>query len=569
MMKKFISLTIVFISIMTMAQETYESAQIATVDLNGTARYVGMGGAMEALGADISTMSTNPAGIGLFRRPWIGVSAGATIQNGDNTNVQILNKSGITNADLNQIGAIYSMQTAPKSFLNFGFNFQKSRNFNQILSAYQEYDEGQGVSLSKSTAITGYSYTENDMYIPVTHQLVFDTFNNFIPRTENESEPDVNKKYSGYPYANSDKYLAQREISGYIGNFDFNISGNIKNRIFLGITFGIKNVNYSSDSYYKENLLSANYIEPNYYTAPIKHNNANELGIRDNRSITGTGFDIKFGAIFRPIEESPFRIGLYINTPTWYKLTCSSTMYAYGVGDYETVKYKMVDNTPVVQSSTMYSFNSDNSEVPNTYDYRYDYKINTPWRFGFSVGHTFGTQVAIGATYEFADYSAITNKVRDGYYYDYYDRYHDNYNSDKDMDQNTKESLKGVHTLKLGAEIKPVPEVAIRMGYNYVSPIYEEGGYKCLNMYSPGYEYCMADYTNWKGVNRITFGLGFLLGKNVNLDLAYQYATQKGTYHPYCDYTLITDNNRYDITAPTTEVKNNRHQINCTLSYKF
>ena len=49
------------------AQDTYESARLLGSDLNGTARYVGMGGAMDALGADISTISTNPAGIGLFR----------------------------------------------------------------------------------------------------------------------------------------------------------------------------------------------------------------------------------------------------------------------------------------------------------------------------------------------------------------------------------------------------------------------------------------------------------------------------------------------------------------------
>ena len=43
------------------AQDTYESARLLGSDLNGTARYVGMGGAMDALGADISTISTNPA----------------------------------------------------------------------------------------------------------------------------------------------------------------------------------------------------------------------------------------------------------------------------------------------------------------------------------------------------------------------------------------------------------------------------------------------------------------------------------------------------------------------------
>lgn len=44
-----------------MAQETYENSRLLGNDLNGTARYVGMGGAMEALGADLSTIRTNPA----------------------------------------------------------------------------------------------------------------------------------------------------------------------------------------------------------------------------------------------------------------------------------------------------------------------------------------------------------------------------------------------------------------------------------------------------------------------------------------------------------------------------
>ena len=58
------------------AQETYTDATIASQDLNGTARYVGMGGAMDALGADISTISSNPAGIGLFRSNTASLSLG-------------------------------------------------------------------------------------------------------------------------------------------------------------------------------------------------------------------------------------------------------------------------------------------------------------------------------------------------------------------------------------------------------------------------------------------------------------------------------------------------------------
>jgi hypothetical protein len=68
MKKIFLSVIVLAAAIPAVAQETYENAKIAVEDLNGTARYVGMGGAMDALGADISTISSNPAGIGLFRK---------------------------------------------------------------------------------------------------------------------------------------------------------------------------------------------------------------------------------------------------------------------------------------------------------------------------------------------------------------------------------------------------------------------------------------------------------------------------------------------------------------------
>ena len=62
------------------AQETYENAKLANQDLNGTARYVGMGGAMDALGADLSTISSNPAGIGIFRHSTVNASFGFVSQ---------------------------------------------------------------------------------------------------------------------------------------------------------------------------------------------------------------------------------------------------------------------------------------------------------------------------------------------------------------------------------------------------------------------------------------------------------------------------------------------------------
>ena len=113
------------------AQETYENANLVTEDLNGTARYVGMGGAMEALGADLSTIGTNPAGVGLFRHSQANIT-GSLLMKGDVPSGSFDNKA---RTSLDQIGFVYSMKTKHNSYLNLAFNYHKTRNFNSLLSA--------------------------------------------------------------------------------------------------------------------------------------------------------------------------------------------------------------------------------------------------------------------------------------------------------------------------------------------------------------------------------------------------------------------------------------------------
>ena len=527
MKTKIISMVLVWFTIGAVAQETYESAQLATEDLNGTARYIGMGGAMEALGADISTMGTNPAGIGLFRRSWIGVSGGATIQNGlanMNTMNGVGTDKGTTNADLNQAGFIYSSSFSYNSHFNLGFNYRKSRNFNQIISAVNSLD---GLSSSNLLSVMRYeNFGENYDNISLIDHINFKALNDNLP--DDPSGIYGNKK--------ADRYNAYRENSGYIGEYDFNFSANFNDRVYLGLTFGLKDVKYQSDYTYGESLVNN---DGTFY---------GNYRFHDNREVSGTGFDLKFGAIIRPSEYSPFRFGLYMHTPTWYDLTCRGKMGA-----------KADD-----------SYNKG---------YSYDYRILTPWRFGVSVGHTIGKIVAIGATYEYADYSTIKNRIKTGSYTDWYTdgwyRYydtHDTYANDIQMNNNTKSTLKGVSLVKVGVEIKPSQVLAFRLGYNYQSAIYKEDGYKDSNIdayYSDGQYYSTHDYVNWKGTNRLTFGMGFTFDKNWTLDLSYQYAMQKGEYHPFESYKISNGETTIYNTDTPSKVENYRHQINATVGYRF
>ena len=79
------------------------------------------------------------------------------------------------------------------------------------------------------------------------------------------------------------------------------------------------------------------------------------------------------------------------------------------------------------------------------------------------LGTTFGNYLAIGAGYEYSDYSTLDSRINDGGDYDwYYDTYYSNSSSDGEMNDHTESTLKGVSTLKLGMEFKADDNLAIR-----------------------------------------------------------------------------------------------------------
>ena len=51
---------------MAYGQGAIDAYRISQPDMKGTARFMGMGGAFSALGGDLSTLSQNPAGIGIY-----------------------------------------------------------------------------------------------------------------------------------------------------------------------------------------------------------------------------------------------------------------------------------------------------------------------------------------------------------------------------------------------------------------------------------------------------------------------------------------------------------------------
>ena len=128
-----IALGMLMIAPWGMAQTIYDGAKLTGKDLNGTARFVGMGGAMGALGGDISTMGTNPAGIGLYRSSDVMTSFGFSLYGNESQYLGKKFNSDLTKGDFNNIGFVFSSKIGnetPLRFVNFGFNYHKAKSFN-------------------------------------------------------------------------------------------------------------------------------------------------------------------------------------------------------------------------------------------------------------------------------------------------------------------------------------------------------------------------------------------------------------------------------------------------------
>lgn len=492
-MKKIILSTLISaLAITASAQSAYDAGNAIQSDLNGTARYVGMGGALNALGADISLMSANPAGTALYRKSDISFTASDLIS--DEKGQLGHDRSRMS---FDQAGVLFAFQLDNSGrglqYVNFGVNYRKNRNhFGNDFVNVQNLDNTfsqtfQIADLANASANYGYWGLLADIATPTDVDA------------QNAHDGIVGEDEQGYYGIAAQDANYRRYSYGSNIEADINISFNSSDRFYYGLSVGIYDFDYNRESFYEELGVDQHYYDfSNWYKT------------------SGTGVDIKFGFIFRPIEDSPFRLGVNITTPTWYNLTDAN-------------------------GATLYL---DDEYVASGNSGDYDYKFRTPWKFNLSLGHTFGTNLAIGAEYEFSDYASSRYTAID-YADDQYFR---------EINETIKNTLKGQHTLKLGLEYKPVEPFSIRLGYNYVSSAYDKKGYKTILYTEP---FTDTDFTNWGAINRVTFGLGYRW-RSGYIDMAYQYQAQKGDFYAFDDVDLVP-----------TEIKNNRSQILATLGFRF
>ncbi len=541
------------------AQDAVDALRLSQSDLKGTARFMSMGGAFGALGGDLSVLSQNPGGIGVYRSHELGFTLDLDAQNANSSVPGFKNSTDQTKFYLNNIGGVLTLRLNSSAMpnLNFGFTYNKTRSFNrryagnlgQLNNSMTNWMAGvsnaNGVTVADVTGSNFFNpYDPNDggVMAPWISTLAYQSF--LINPIGDEDAPNWEGQWADPIYSTSGQLLntatsgvGEYEVweSGCEDSFNIAFGGNINNVVYWGMDFDISNLNYQRNTYYRENLTNA-YVESDQGIEPT----TSDWSLQNYYKVSGTGFTYRLGVIVRPIQE--LRIGLAFHTPTFYSL----------------------NNEYSAMTTTNYNGEGDkdhytNDRIPGGYSFRF----RSPWRVIVSAAGVIGSKFIISADCEWAQYSKM--RFSDPPTYDYYNDYWSGpvYNSYDVDGTNARigEICRNNSTFRIGAEYRVTPKFSVRLGYcNVSSPVKEVAKNGSMVISTAGTQ---PDYTFDNSTNYITAGLGYRLN-GFYADLAYVHKHTAATYHAFTD-----DPSNLQIQSPKADLGLNSDQVVLSLGYKF
>ena len=238
--------------------------------INGTARYNAMSGAFGALGGDLSSIETNPAGAAVFLKSEFSVSLNIrnteTASNFYGTNELIENDY----SNLSQAGGV------------FVFNTRQNSNWSNVALAfnYSIANDFEGLWLASG----------NSGYAPITDLY--------------DSDPVI--------YGNSDGQYFENYTDGRNNKYSFTIASQYNDNLYVGAS-----INTYDLEYYQSALIEEYNNDGNGNTFDVSQ--VQEL------LTYGDGYSFNIGFISKPNDN--VRLGLAYQSPVWYTLAEESVKY--------------------------------------------------------------------------------------------------------------------------------------------------------------------------------------------------------------------------------------------------
>jgi hypothetical protein len=402
-------------SLWGIAQSEVDALRYSNINFGGTARYMSMAGAFGALGADFSTLSSNPAGIGLFTKSEFTITPAFYVGGTRSTYYGMEADDREYNFNLGNVGIVFASEPRKSSIIKnfqFGFGLNRINNFNNrmLMEGYNTDNSLIDTYVDDANG-TFYGDIEDDIYgfyaydlNPAWYTYLIDT----IPGFDNQY-------YGAIPAGGS---IYQRQVTetwGSMNEFVLSVGANLSHRVYLGGSFGFPSIRYFEQSTYSE-IDNRNI-----------HDDFDRLRWYDDLRTRGSGFNMKFGVIVRATDW--LRVAGAIHSPTWYN-NMTDDWYSELITEF--------DNGDYFTSTTPYG--------------TYDYEIHTPWRTMGGLSFIIKKMALISADYEYADFSQAKLRGRD---YNFFDE-----------NNAIKNNYQAVHNVRLGSEVR-FGQFAIRGGFGY------------------------------------------------------------------------------------------------------
>jgi long-subunit fatty acid transport protein len=308
--------------------------------------------------------------------------------------------------------------------VNFGIGFNKLQNNTQRFSVSGRSADNsfpRGVAIGLSGVLPGNfdrDATNTEWLAMETNLITYIAGQDgeYIGATEDFDPLDPDKIYQ---MGEVDQTF-YRDQSGYVGEYAFNLGLNFSDKYYFGMTIGLQDISNDLYEEYQESAVNrADFASIGF------HNLTHEF----QRRTTGMGWNLKFGTIIRP--TAGLRIGAYLHTPTWMSLV-------------EKWDERMASS---------FSQRNYSEQVDGTYNYR----INSPFRWGAGIAYTFGSSAIISVDYEGVYYGGLTMREEDG-----------SVGGFLQDNKILREISRDVTTnIRAGVEYKLDDNFAVRAGYSY------------------------------------------------------------------------------------------------------
>lgn len=389
-------------------------------DYHGSARFTAMSGAFGALGGDISSIAINPAGLGVYRSSEVVFSPGMVFNNMSASYLGNTMDQNTYDMSLDNIGfvASYDLENSDTRWVNanFSFAYNKTKDFNSEVNM---------------RGVNNYSIMEhfinranNNVWDPFYEEMfwqvyLIDTLDNYpAPLVYTSKITDTIASNPAGFNINQQKVIRR---DGSTGEYSFSFGANYAHKLYVGASIGIVRLNYEE--------YASHYEYESASTTDII--NFQSLTLDEVAETSGSGFNLKFGLIYKPVEF--VRLGFAFHSPTFY--------------DFEENFYTRVENG---------SDSFIESDIST-----YKYSLKTPMRLNGSVGFQIGKMALIDFDYEFVDYAKM--------------ELDDEANSQGVIDDNEdiQEYYQATHNIRAGAEFR-LNTLYFRGGASYSTSPYTE-----------------------------------------------------------------------------------------------